>query len=603
MLCAELEAIRESTARLEHRLSTQLADVHPDYADSARNLVHYVALRQQDLRELQRQLANRGLSPLGGVERHVLASVQAVRSALEGVTHEDTDLRGVSPTAFEESERQLERHARDLLGEDPGGRSVAIMVTLPTEAAGSYELVRDMLDAGVDIARINCAHDTRDDWQQMIAHIRKASDELGRHCKIFMDLAGSKIRTGSLVPGPGVLGIKPRRDAYGRIISCKRVRLVADDITWPGRKVAVLPVPRQCIQYAAPGDEIRFRDTRGRKRSLKIVVKDADSLVAEASKRAYIESGTKLRLIRTQTGERLKYRVGRLPPVEQLIILRTGDTLILTGDAAPGKPAMIDNLGTVLEPARIACSAPEVFRHLNAGDAVSFNDGKIEGVVRSASEHELTVTITQAKPSGSRLRADRSINFPKKDIERPSLTDADREDLAFITEHADAVGLSFVKSPDDVIALQDALTAFPNCQLGIVPKIETERGFRALPQILLATMRRYPAGIMIARGDLAVECGWERLAEIQEEILWLCEAARLPVIWATQVLEDKTKKGRASRAEVTDAAMSQRADCVMLNKGPHILAAIHMLDDILRRMQDHQHKKMAKLRRLAIADV
>ena len=118
----------------------------------------------------------------------------------------------------------------------------------------------------------------------------------------------------------------------------------------------------------------------------------------------------------------------------------------------------------------------------------------------------------------------------------------------------------------------------------------------------MTAMRSYPVAVMIARGDLAVECGWERLAELQEEILWLCEAARLPVIWATQVLEQEAKKGQASRAEITDAAMSQRADCVMLNKGPHIIAAIRMLDDILRRMQGHQYKKMARLRKLEFSD-
>jgi pyruvate kinase len=107
---------------------------------------------------------------------------------------------------------------------------------------------------------------------------------------------------------------------------------------------------------------------------------------------------------------------------------------------------------------------------------------------------------------------------------------------------------------------------------------------------------------MIARGDLAVECGWERLAELQEEILWFCEAAQMPVMWATQVLEQKAKKGQASRAEISDAAMSQRADCVMLNKGPHILAAIRMLDNILRRMQKHQFKKTARMRELSISN-
>jgi len=64
-------------------------------------------------------------------------------------------------------------------------------------------------------------------------------------------------------------------------------------------------------------------------------------------------------------------------------------------------------------------------------------------------------------------------------------------------------------------------------------------------------------GVMIARGDLAVECGFERLAEVQEEILWICEAAHTPVVRATQVLESLAKKGMPSRAEVTDTAMSE----------------------------------------------
>jgi pyruvate kinase len=207
-----------------------------------------------------------------------------------------------------------------------------------------------------------------------------------------------------------------------------------------------------------------------------------------------------------------------------------------------------------------------------------------------------------AKSSGSRLRGDKGINFPKSDIRLRGLTETDKTNLEFVAQHADAVGLSFVRKPKDIIALQEELKKYPSHQLSIIPKVETVKGFNALPKLLLATMRQYPAGVMIARGDLAVECGWERLAEIQEEILWMCEAAQLPVIWATQVLERKTKKGRPSRAEITDAAMSQRADCVMLNKGPHILAAITMLDNILRRMQDHQHKKTPKLGKLKITE-
>ena len=68
-------------------------------------------------------------------------------------------------------------------------------------------------------------------------------------------------------------------------------------------------------------------------------------------------------------------------------------------------------------------------------------------------------------------------------------------------------------------------------------KIETVAAFKALPDILLELMKWADVGVMIARGDLAVEAGFERLAEVQEEILWLCEAAHVPVVWATQVLD------------------------------------------------------------------
>jgi pyruvate kinase len=85
---------------------------------------------------------------------------------------------------------------------------------------------------------------------------------------------------------------------------------------------------------------------------------------------------------------------------------------------------------------------------------------------------------------------------------------------------------------------------------------------------------------------------------VQAKILWLCEAARLPVIWATEVLDQLACTGKPSRAEVTDAAMAQRAECVMLNKGPYIDTAMSVLDDILRRMSRHQRKKTPLLQPL-----
>src|SRR4029077_9107108 len=89
--------------------------------------------------------------------------------------------------------------------------------------------------------------------------------------------------------------------------------------------------------------------------------------------------------------------------------------------------------------------------------------------------------------------------------------------------------------------------------------------------------------------------------ELQEEIMWMAEAAHVPVIWATQVLENVAKTGQPSRAEITDAAMAERAECVMLNKGPYVVQAVEMLDDALTRMRAHQMKKVSLLRQLDVA--
>ena len=135
----------------------------------------------------------------------------------------------------------------------------------------------------------------------------------------------------------------------------------------------------------------------------------------------------------------------------------------------------------------------------------------------------------------------------------------------------------------------------------MVFKIENEEAFKNLPEILIKGMEGNKIGVMIARGDLAVELGFERISEVQNEILWICEAAHIPVIWATQVLENMAKTGIPTRAEISDAAKAAQAECVMLNKGPYINNAIQVLKNILIRMSGHSFKKKNELRALNVA--
>lgn len=595
---AQLQELIERCQESESRYAAELLAVHPEYRDSARNLVHYLALRGSDIQQLQETLTILGLSSLDRAERNVMASIHAVQTALQSMTGKAAVVDDFEPEALSLRIPRADTHKKAILGETPDGRDVSIMVTLPSEAGRNYSLVAEMLAAGMSVARINCGHDDRNVWANMVRNIRKASNETHKDCRIVMDLAGPKIRTGNLKPGPKVFHIRPRRDPLGRTIAPRRVRFTPDDTVWLGTKAAIVPVSCDFFEYAHVGDEIRFKDTRGKKRKFKVVGKDENGCVLEIYKGAYLATGTKLRLCRKVDGEKLTFRVGDLPEVEQPILLRPGDTMFLDRDPVPGAPAVEDSDGRVIEPAHISCRVPEVFDFISAGDRISLNDGKISGVVESIDDVHLEITVTKAKPTGSRLRGDRGINFPDSDIRLPSLTAPDKENIEFISKHADAVNQSFVKLPSDILSLQDELSTKGADDLGLIIKIETKKGFKNLPQLLLTAMRSYPIAIMIARGDLAVEAGWERLAELQEEILWLCEAAQVPVIWATQVLEHEAKTGQPSRAEISDAALSQRADCVMLNKGTHILAAIRMLDDILRRMQGHQYKKTPQMREL-----
>jgi pyruvate kinase len=315
----------------------------------------------------------------------------------------------------------------------------------------------------------------------------------------------------------------------------------------------------------------------------------AKSRWAECAHTAYVVHGT---VLRAKAGDRhIQTRVGALPPKPQTLLLKPGDTLTLTRSLEPGS----------LDPARIGVTLPEFFDCVKPGEPIWLDDGKIGGTIAAVEPDQVRVEITHARATGEKLGAEKGINVPDSNLRVASLTPEDLENLDFIVKNADLLGYSFVRTEEDVRYLHARLDELGAAELGIVLKIETRQGFENLPGILLEAMRRRRVGVMIARGDLAIECGFQRLAEMQEEILWLSEAAHVPVVWATQVMESLAKSGVPSRSEITDAAMGERAECVMLNKGPYVVEAVRTLDDILQRMEDHQNKKRSMLRKLHVA--
>jgi pyruvate kinase len=288
-----------------------------------------------------------------------------------------------------------------------------------------------------------------------------------------------------------------------------------------------------------------------------------------------------------------KIRTGAVRRPDDATRLQPGGRLLLLPDAALlGEPDEIAFRASV-EPATVLGS-------LRQGAEVAVDDGKLGGVVEAVRpDGGVVVRVQRTKLGGVKLKPEKGLNFPGTELDLDPLTDKDRADLDFVARNADLIGYSFVQRAADVARLQIELAERRPAdwtRIGIIAKVETLRAVQNLPDIIVQAAGRQPFGVMIARGDLAVEIGFARLAEMQEEILWLCEAAHVPVVWATQVLEEMVKSGLPTRGEMTDAAMSARAECVMLNKGPNVTDAVRALDGLLRRMAEHQNKKTSRMR-------
>ncbi len=589
-LIRQIEIIIDAVKQEEREADALLEHIHTDYHKSVGNLVHYNAFRKFDLRTIQKQLQNLGLTRLAKAEGHLMSSLLKTRFILYSLIGEHPTGNLKAGLSIKNGKRLLVKHTKELLGNPSKGRRVRIMVTLPTRAANDYQMVHDMVLHGMNCARINCAHDNPKVWEDIILNVQKASKAVGRKVKITMDLAGPKIRTGSIVPGPKVRKFKPKRNESGVVIDPALLVLVPE--VKDTSELNTLPVALEWLRKLKEGDKLTLTDTRNKKRKLKVVKVDGEQVLLHCRKTCYVGTGTVLECRNRAVGN---VTVGELPAIGQSILLRTGDMLTITRESTMGTPAKFDGDGKLIGQAVIPCQLPEVFDRVRVGETILFDDGKIEGRIENLFRDRIEVRIVRANEKGSRLKAEKGMNFPTTDLGISGLTEKDKIDLGFVVKHADVVNFSFVNSKKDVEELLAELGKWDAVdKLSIILKIETRFAFDNLFEILLTAMKAKYIGVMIARGDLAVETGWDTIGKVQEEILTLCGAAHVPVVWATQVLESYVKRGLPSRAEITDATASLKAECVMLNKGPYINEVLQLLDRILSNMERF-HEKNEKM--------
>lgn len=257
----------------------------------------------------------------------------------------------------------------------------------------------------------------------------------------------------------------------------------------------------------------------------------------------------------------------RTLPSEESVSLEVGATVALV----PHEPTGSDVIGLSRT---IAAVVP--------GDRVLIDDGLIECVVEEVTDETVHVRVESGGPLGDR----RGVNIPGVDLDLPMVTDKDRADLDVLdTETVDFVGASFVRDAEDILEVNAAIEA-RDCDHPIIAKIERADAVENLQGIIEEAY-----GIMVARGDLGVECPMEDVPMMQKRIIHRCHEAGVPVITATEMLDSMVTAHRPTRAEASDVANAvlDGTDAVMLSEetavGDHPVRVVETMDRIVGEVE------------------
>jgi pyruvate kinase len=265
-----------------------------------------------------------------------------------------------------------------------------------------------------------------------------------------------------------------------------------------------------------------------------------------------------------------KIRIGRFQ--DGAVELRAGDEFVITTDTA-----------VVGDRHRVSTTYANLPNDVKAGDRILLDDGYLSLSVSGVRDREVVTVVVD----GGTLKDRKGMNLPGVNVSAPALTDKDRADLAFgVTLGVDYIALSFVRSPDDVV-LASRLATAGDVRIPIIAKIEKPQAIEHLAEII-----DIADGIMVARGDLGVELGPEKVPLIQKRIIEMTNAKGKVVITATQMLESMIREPRPTRAEASDVANAvlDGTDALMLSGetavGEHPVAAVRTMARIIAEIEN-----------------
>ena len=541
---------------------------HIDMADASKqNLCAFLGLQKPLNPVLHSNLIKEGFSSIQQMSPHILYSLNKIISHLSSNDQQYENYIDFNNAVFLKKQRN-----KELLGkseEDP----ISIMVTLDKTMLERPEIFKELLRAGMTIARINLAHDYSV-WKQLVENIRAAEKELDDvKCKIYVDLPGPKIRVFDFrkIQAPLVIHTE-NNSPIGYLVS--------DQGIVPSiRHAFKIELNIKEFKDITPGQIIPFTDVKGRKRHFTVLeMIDARCLKVELNKTAILNEETTIKLSHDNHS-----KVTNLLERQPTIKVKKGDILrIYKSHGYHGKPK------NNKQPASIGITIPEALKNVKPKDRVFFDDGNICAAVLNVTDTYLDIKITLTRKEREIIKPEKGVNFPDSQVylNVPAITETDISILPEIAPFVDLVGISFIHQPNDIRIVKRYLDQYTERNIGVIAKIETKHALLSLSKIILEGLNLDLFGVMIARGDLAIEIGYEQLANVQEGILELCRAAHVPVIWATSVLNHMNKKGIPLRAEITDAFMGLRADCIMMNKGPHISSSIKFLQQLDELKED-----------------
>ena len=567
-------------ASLKSELLTHSMGDNFNQNPSIQNLKAYIYLRSKDITTLQEELTNVGLSSLGRSQSCIISSINHDLIILSALLELDTTQLEIEDIFlnFKQSQ-EIMREKATVFGKTDSSFKTKVMVTLPSLDKDSPSLIKELISAGTSILRINTAHDNFFAWEEMASIIKKENSIQDKDTKIYVDLAGPKNRTGKIIKNIQPFKIGSTEGEKVEIIS-KELKNIQTKSKTADTQFATLVVDHTFYDHAYKSKSILIKDIqKGKKQTFKLAIED-ERLFAIIDKKILILPNTTVKI--KKEDEVFKSKLYNFELQAEIIRLFRGDKIIITPDEIEGYGNYEYEKNSYS--AIINCSNKEIFDYVQIGDVIFIDDGKIGCEVTNHFPIGLECKIFLAKENGTVLKEEKGINFPNTDLKISAITPTDEKNFEDIVQFADIIGISFAQTKEDIKKLQNMLQTKDKNDITIVPKIETKLALQNLPEILEQLLESKNYALMIARGDLAIEVEFDNLPYIQEEIFNICEAAHVPVIYATQILEGKMKNNLPSRAEVIDAANAQRADCVMLNKGPFVVDTVISIKKILRQV-------------------